>query len=438
MKSKILLDYDMVALETEDEITLMLDLMAPASDKHLARPGQSVECVIDRSGSMQGPKIAAAKGSILKLIERLAPQDFFGLVAFDDSAQVIVPNLQMSSHNQNSIKKAIEAIEPGGSTDISAGYLLGLRQVVQSSAPGGSTVLLVSDGEANAGESNPEFFRNVATKSATERVQSASIGLGLGYDETILEAIAQGGGGSHRFASSIDEAIGALAAEVQDLTDKSIVNAMLRIKPSNLISGHPLVQVLQRLPHWQEGSDYVVQLGDLYSGENRRFIIKLRVPEIAALGLCKIADIAIEYLDLAAQSEISVTMPVNVNVVPGDLAAGRIQEPVVRAERLILEIQDVKEDANSEVMNGNEKKAAELLKSAAARLRREATSIPVADAQSSETMRILNKEATELEALSELVIHESPNFSAKRMRESHSRSTRSRQPRTEENNDEKN
>lgn len=428
----------MIAIEAENEITLMLDLLAPVSDKQLTRPGQSIECVVDCSGSMEGSKIDAAKGSTLKLIERLAPQDYFGLVAFDDSARVIVPNLQMSVHNQKSLRKAIQAIETGGSTDISAGYLLGLRQVVQSTAPGGATVLLVSDGEANAGESNPEFFRKVATKAATERVQSASIGLGLGYDETILEAIAQGGGGSHRFASTIDEAIGALAAEVHNLTDKAIVNAMLRIKPTKLINGHPLVQVLQRLPHWQEGSDYVIQLGDLYSGENRRFIIKLSVPEIAALGLCKIADISIEYLDLAARNEITVTLPVNVNVVPGDLAAGRIQDPVIRAERLILEIQDVKEDANSEIMNGNEKKASELLKSAAAKLRREANSVPVADAQSSETMRILNKEATELEALSEFVMNESPNFTAKKMRESHSRSTRSRQPRVEENNDENN
>mgnify|MGYP006203281889 CR=1 FL=1 len=45
-------------------------------------------------------------------------------------------------------------------------------------------------------------------------ITSASIGLGNGYDETILEAIAQGGGGAHRFAADIDEAVGAIAAVV--------------------------------------------------------------------------------------------------------------------------------------------------------------------------------------------------------------------------------
>ena len=319
MNVKALLDVDMVAMEATDKVTLMLDMTAPANPADATRPGQCVQVVLDRSGSMNGQPLESAKGSLLKLIDRLAPQDSFGLVTFDDQALVIAPTRTMADHNMPALRKAIREMRTGGSTDISAGYLLGLRELNRVKAEGGSTLLLISDGHANAGEKDPKFFSEVSAKSATEKVTTSTIGLGNGYDETILEALAQGGGGAHRFAGTIDEAVGAIAAEVDDLLDKTIVNAVLRVTPSLVLAGAPLIEVLQRLPYWKDGDTYVVQLGDLYSGENRRFMINIPVPAMAALGLARIADITIEYLDLAQRQEITVTLPVNVNVVPGDV-----------------------------------------------------------------------------------------------------------------------
>jgi Ca-activated chloride channel family protein len=378
---------------------------------------------------MSGAPLEAAKGSLLKLIDRLAPQDSFGLVGFDDNALVIAPTRKMADHDRPSLRKAIRQIPSGGSTDISAGYLLGLREVNRVAACGGSTLLLVSDGHANAGEQDPKFFKEVATKSATEKVTTATIGLGNGYDEKILEALAQGGGGAHRFAGTIDEAVGAIAAEVNDLLDKSVVNAVLRVTPTHAAAGVPQIEVIQRLPYWMDGDSYVLQLGDLYSGENRRFVVDIQVPEIASLGLCKIADITIEYLDLAQRQEISVTMPVNVNVVPGDVAAGRISDPIVRAERLILEAQTAKSLAVEELRSGKTKEASGRLKGVASSLRRHASLIPSTDEKSAESLAIIKAEADEIDALAQTAEFEDISYSSKRMTESYSRGTRSRKPR---------
>ena len=429
MNVKALLDVDMVAFEATDKITLMLDLTAEKNPKHASRPGQAVQVVLDRSGSMDGPPLEAAKGSLLKLIDRLAPQDSFGLVAFDDNALVIAPIRTMADHNMPSLRKAIREMHTGGSTDISAGYLMGLRELTRVNAAGGSTLLLISDGHANAGEQKPEFFSDVATKSATNNVTTSTIGLGTGYDETILEALAQGGGGAHRFAGTIDEAVGAIAAEVDDLLDKSIVNAVLRLSPTEAMTSAPAIELLQRLPYWMDGPTYVVQLGDLYSGENRRFIIDIAVPGIASLGLCKLADLTIEYLDLAARHEISVTMPINVNVVPGDVASGRVSDPIVRAERLILEAQTAKSKAVEELRTGNVKDASSRLKGTAANLRREASLIPVTDQRSAESLEIIKAEADEIDTLAQTVEREDIYYSSKRMTESFSGRTRARKMR---------
>jgi Ca-activated chloride channel family protein len=335
----------------------------------------------------------------------------------------------MSDHHMPSLRKAIREVYSGGSTDISAGYLLGLREANRIQASGGSTILLISDGHANSGEQDPKFFTEVASKSLTEKVTTATIGLGDGYDEILLEALAQGGGGAHRFASTIDEAVGAIASEVNDLLDKSVVNAVLRVTPVKNLTGIPQIEVLQRLPHWKDGDSYVVQLGDLYSGENRRFVVKIDVPGIAALGLCKIADITIEYLDLGQRQEISVSMPVNVNVVPGDVAAGRVSDPIVRAERLILEAQTAKSLAVEELRSGKIKEASGRLKGTSANLRREASLIPVTDEQSAESLALIKAEADEIDTLAQSAEFDDALYSTKRMTESYSRSTRSRKPR---------
>ena len=191
----------------------------------------------------------------------------------------------------------------------------------------------------------------------------------------------------------------------------------------------PQIEVIQRLPYWMDGDSYVLQLGDLYSGENRRFVVDIQVPEIASLGLCKIADITIEYLDLAQRQEISVTMPVNVNVVPGDVAAGRISDPIVRAERLILEAQTAKSLAVEELRSGKTKEASGRLKGVASSLRRHASLIPVTDEKSAESLALIKAEADEIDALAQTAEFEDISYSTKRMTESYSRSTRSRKPR---------
>ena len=423
------LDLDMVALESDDRVTLMLDLTAPINEASKDRPGQAVQIVLDRSGSMEGGPLESAKESILKLIDRLAPQDSFGLVAFDDTALVIAPIRTMADHDMPALRRAVRQMHTGGSTDISAGYLLGLRELNRTPAAGGSTLLLISDGHANAGEQDPKFFTEVAATNAQAKVTTSSIGLGNGYDEKILEALAQGGGGAHRFASTIDEAIGAIAAEVEDLLDKAIVNTVLRLTPTVGLTRQPQIEVLQRLPHWKDGDTYVVQLGDLYAGENRRFMIDIEVPGIKAHGLCQIAEITIEYLNLADRQEISVTMPVNVNVVPGDQAAGRIANPVIRAERLIIAAQSEKATAIEELRSGDSKTASARLLKTVAKLRTEAALVPVTDAASAESLTLIRTEADEIEALAEMAKHEDVAYSSKRLTEDFSRKTRARKER---------
>ena len=90
MRINTQLDVNAVALDVEDEVTIMLDIDAPALDVQRSRPVASLQVVLDRSGSMSGAPLQGAKNALIALVRRLEPSDNFGLVAFDNEAQIVV------------------------------------------------------------------------------------------------------------------------------------------------------------------------------------------------------------------------------------------------------------------------------------------------------------------------------------------------------------
>jgi Ca-activated chloride channel family protein len=49
----------------------------------------NISIVLDRSGSMQGPKLLAARDAAALLVQRLAPEDAVSVVAYDDVVRTI-------------------------------------------------------------------------------------------------------------------------------------------------------------------------------------------------------------------------------------------------------------------------------------------------------------------------------------------------------------
>lgn len=354
------LDIDLVAHETDENVTCLIQLVAPQTEATLGRPGQTLMVVLDRSGSMMGQRLENAKAALRGLLERFAPQDRFGLVVFDNNAEVRVPLLPMSDHDLPSVIEVIDAIRPGGTTDLSAGYALGQREIRRalkatqedSDVVDSATLILISDGHANAGERAPEILREQAFSTfARDAVTTTTIGLGLGYDEELLAAIADGGSGTHVFAQDADDLPGAIAQEIDGLLDKSVLAATLRITGRDGLVDS--VSTLQGLPSWNEGETVVLALGDLYAGEERTTLIRFDVGSIPALGLATIADVILEYTALPEQLEHQVMLPISVNVVPGDVAAQRVPKPEVVVERLLLDSAQAKASAALNVGTGD-------------------------------------------------------------------------------------
>ncbi len=350
MKFSTALDVDVVAHESADEVSVLIELEAPDAPV-VDRARSALQIVLDRSGSMNGAPLDGAKKALADVIARLDPQDVFGVVTFDDHAEVAVPAGPLSDKQQAT--QLVDTIFAGGMTDLSSGYLRGLqelRRAAKASKIRGGTVLVVSDGHVNSGICEVDELASLTSKAASDGIVTSTLGYGAGYDETLLSAIARSGNGNHVFAENPDAAGSAISGEVEGLLSKAVqaVTLTVRFVPEVQLS------LYNDLPaHQVADGEVSIELGDLYGSEARKLLLKLAVDGMSGLGVAQIAELELRYVESATLTEHTVTLPVTVNVVPGDETAGRVPDPVVQSEKLYQEGQAAKLRASQAYESGD-------------------------------------------------------------------------------------
>ncbi|MGC4960940.1 vWA domain-containing protein [Gordonia sp. DT101] len=344
MKLSAALDVEVVAHEAADEVTLLLELEAPVGPDTERAP-TALQVVLDRSGSMSGPPLEGAQKALAGVVAQLDPSDVFGVVTFDDDAQVVVPAGPLSD-KQRAVD-AIQSIVPGGCTDLSSGYLRGLQELRRSTKAAGvrgGTVLVISDGHVNRGIQELDEFASITAKAAADGIVTSTLGYGRGYDETLLSAIARSGNGNHVFADDPDAAGAAIAGEVEGLLAKSAQAVTLTVRYVPQVQS---LSLYNDLPAHQIGDgEVMIELGDLYALESRKLLLRMKVDGLAALGLAQIAELELRYVETASLTEHTVSLPISVSVVPGDELGERMPDPKVQSERLYQEGQAAKLEAS--------------------------------------------------------------------------------------------
>ena len=111
----------------------------------------NVAFVIDRSGSMQGARIAQAREAAIMAINRLLPTDIASVVIFDNVVDVLVPAQPVTDPAH--FTDLVRQVGVRGSTAIHAGVLQGAAEVAKFKEPRRlNRVVLLSDG---AGQHRP-------------------------------------------------------------------------------------------------------------------------------------------------------------------------------------------------------------------------------------------------------------------------------------------
>ena len=128
----------------------------------------------------------------------------------------------------------------------------------------------------------------------------------------------------------------------------------LTVKPTGDVSG---IRLYNDLPVSDIEGGFIVELGEMTSEEKRRLLFEIDVPDITALGLAQVCEIELRWVETETMESKVATIPVNVNVVPGDEAAGRIADSEVTTELAFQETQRQKREANDALARGDHEEA---------------------------------------------------------------------------------
>ncbi|MDD5452925.1 MAG: VIT domain-containing protein [Candidatus Bipolaricaulis sp.] len=170
---------DFLAYQPDDEDGFFLVLVTPPAVRDLAPLPKDLVLVIDRSGSMDGEKMVQARDAAVFILERLAPDDRFGVIAFDheilDLTSGLVP---ASAANVSAALREVRRLTARGMTDIHDALLQAMEWLKPADRP--QYVLFLTDGLPTAGERDTDAI--VRDVTAANRARARVFAFGVGYD----------------------------------------------------------------------------------------------------------------------------------------------------------------------------------------------------------------------------------------------------------------
>jgi Ca-activated chloride channel family protein len=268
---------------TGGEATLLVRVIAPAED--LIEGGRAapvdVAFVLDRSGSMRGGKLELAKEGIDLAVARLRDVDRAALIVYDDQVDTVQPLGPATPRLKASLRLALHGIDPGGSTFLSGGWLAGCHQIAEALPVSGADetatriqrVMLLTDGLANVGILDPGELARHAGELRRRGIATTTLGVGQDFDEGLLSAMAEAGGGNFQYVADPEALRAFFAHELRELFSVAATGFVVTLAlPPGLHA-----ELVSTFPVESRGSALDVAIGDLPAGDEVDLVFTLRV-----------------------------------------------------------------------------------------------------------------------------------------------------------------
>jgi Ca-activated chloride channel homolog len=257
---------------------LVAELSAQGLDAQRKQPpALNLALAIDVSGSMAGEKIEAARRASQAVVEALTPRDHLSIVAFDNTADLLLDATAMDAAGKKAARAAIGGLTDRGQTNLFDGWLLAAERVATAmteATQSSHRVLLLSDGQANLGITDRREIARHAGALLERGVVTSALGIGDGYDEELLGSLAEAGGGNLHDAGK--------AAEISEVVLGELLEGrtalMERVSLSVTVPANVRAELVGSWAHSAASGILEVLVGSLLPDQVKRVVFRLHCP----------------------------------------------------------------------------------------------------------------------------------------------------------------
>ncbi len=294
------------------------------------RPPLDLAIVLDRSGSMRGQKLTDSKLAAIKLVDGLGDDDRVTLISYSSTVSRS-PSLMMTREGKDQVKKLVKTLSAGGSTALGPALFSAFETL---GAAGNESrvrhVILMSDGIANVGESNPSVIGQRAADAFRRGISVSTMGVGLDYNEDLMTQVADQGGGRYHFIENSQNIAAILSDELNGVAGtvarnvRLIVDAQAGVKLIKAF-GYPVVA---------DGQTSSIRIGFMTGRQSREVMLKFSLPkgsvDSAKNDKIIVGGLTLKYDDLNADgTHVKIQRAIAVGVSKSKAAALKTENSLV-------------------------------------------------------------------------------------------------------------
>jgi Ca-activated chloride channel family protein len=200
----------------KNEFYGMLSIIPPQRDEFFG-VRRDVVFVVDRSGSMQGVKMASATRSCSLLLSTLGPNDRFAIVAFSNNVEWFNPNGKFIAASEDGLQRGenfLRSINSHGGTELdqaieAAISAIAERHDTENRIP---VIVLLTDGQIG---DESRVLKRIQKELGSSRV--FTVGIDTAVNQGFLSRLASLGGGTATFVepgTALEDALQAVGREI--------------------------------------------------------------------------------------------------------------------------------------------------------------------------------------------------------------------------------
>ena len=232
------------------------------------RPPSNLVFLVDVSGSMMDEnKLPLVKSGLKMLVSNLGENDFVSMVVYAGaSGLVLAPT---SGARKDTINRAIDNLQAGGSTNGGAGLQLAYGQAVANFIRNGvNRVILMTDGDFNVGITNQDALTRLIEDRAKSGVYLSVLGFGMGnLKDSTMERLADKGNGHYAYIDNLNEARKVLVEEMSStlVTVAKDVKIQVDFNPGR-VEAYRLIGYENRALRAEDFNNDLKDAGDMGAG----------------------------------------------------------------------------------------------------------------------------------------------------------------------------